>query len=142
MLYLWLKAFHIAAAATWIGGLIIAALAVTAAFRPTEASSEGDRRWLNTVRGWDRRVTSPAMMIVWGLGLTLGLQGGWFASSWLWAKLVVVVGLSALHGQLSGTLRRAAREAGQPSVAARANAAPAVVAAVAVIAVLAVTKPF
>ena len=55
---------------------------------------------------WDRRVTNPALGLVWLLGLTLAWQGGWFSAHWLWAKLVLVTVLSALHGNQSATLRR------------------------------------
>ena len=142
MAYLWLKALHVAAAETWIGGLLIAALAVAAVSTSVAPRSASERRWLDVVRRWDRRVTSSAMLVVWGLGITMAIQGGWFASPWLIAKLVVVVALSALHGMLSGTLRRATSEAGRTSPATQFHAGPSVVAAVIVIAVLAVTKPF
>lgn len=142
MLYLWLKALHVAAAAIWIGGLLIAALAVGAA-SSMEARPDGERRgWLDRVRRWDRRVTSPAMLAVWGLGLAMAIQGGWFASRWLMAKLAVVLALSALHGLLSGSLRRAAKEGGLTPHAATRNAGSATIVAVLTIAILAVTKPF
>ena len=139
-MYLWLKAVHIAAGATWAAGIVVAALAVAAA-SGAPSSPDHARGWLNVARGWDRRVTNPAMLVVFGLGITLGLQGGWFASPWLTVKLGLVVGLAALHGVLSGTLRRAARGEGGPARLARLPTAPAVIAAVAIIVILAVTKP-
>lgn len=138
MPYLWLKALHVAAAATWIGGLLVAALAV----RALGASPGDGRNWLDAVRRWDRRVTSPAMLLVWALGIAMAVQGGWFASRWLMAKLAVVLALSALHGVLSGTLRRAARDDGSATTIAGLPAGHLIVAAVGAVAVLAVTKPF
>src|SRR5690606_22616026 len=58
------------------------------------------------LRRWDRAVTAPALLLVWALGITLASVGGWYASGWLQAKLVLVVLLSGLHGILSGRLRR------------------------------------
>jgi putative membrane protein len=107
MAYLWLKALHIAAVLVWIGGLFAAAFAVTAGSKgsPDEL---GRIALLEDVRRWDQRVTSPALLIVWGAGLALAMQGAWFPAPWLIIKLAIVVLLSALHGILSGTLRRLA----------------------------------
>jgi len=51
---------------------------------------------------------NAAILLVWALGLTLALQGHWFRSVWLPAKLVIVLALSAWHGVQSGVLRRLA----------------------------------
>jgi uncharacterized membrane protein len=56
-------------------------------------------------------------------------------------KLAIVGALSALHGLLSGMLRRLGASAEQPPAALR-YAAPATILGVAVIAMLVVTKPF
>jgi putative membrane protein len=105
--YLWLKALHLAAVLVWVGGLFAAAFAIAAASMGS-ADGRGRMALLEGVRRWDQRVTSPALLIVWGAGLALALQGAWFPASWLIIKLAIVVLLSALHGVLSGTLRRLA----------------------------------
>jgi uncharacterized membrane protein len=97
---------------------------------------------IEIVRGWDRKVTTPAMLLVWALGMTMAVQAGWFSSRWLMIKLVLVFGLSALHGVQSGTLRRMARSANRSPPAHLRYAAPAILVAIAAIAVLAVVKPF
>ena len=61
---------------------------------------------IESISRWDRRVTSPTLLVVWGAGLTLALQGGWFPARWLIVKLGIVALMSALHGVLSGMLRR------------------------------------
>jgi putative membrane protein len=142
MLYLWLKAFHIAAAVTWIGGMLTASLAVANLSTGQQTPVTGAPPLLEAVRQWDRRVTSPVMLIVWGLGITMAMQGGWLSSSWLLIKLVIVVILSASHGLLSGTLRRRGRDAGRAPPAILRYAAPATIICVIIIAILAVTKPF
>ncbi len=142
MTYLWLKAFHVGAVAAWVGGMLVSAITVAALIGGRPAASPDRADLLQSVRGWDRHVTSPAMLLVWGLGLTLAYQGAWFREPWLTLKLALVLGLSALHGALSGTLRRLART--QPGAPSRllGIAPPAIVAVVALIAVLVVVKPF
>jgi len=133
--YLWLKAAHVACVLVFIGGLFAQSLAVGAGGR-------GDASTLALLSRWDGRVTVPAMLLVWLSGALLGAQGAWFGSHWLWAKLVVVVALTGLHGIQSGRLRRLRRgAAGQSSTMPLAS--PAMVASgVVVIALLVVAKPF
>lgn len=104
--YLWIKAFHVASAIVFVSGVLGVALFL-AAF-----TGEGDA-FARTLRHWDQRVTMPAMLLTWSLGLALGLMGNWFQQEWLIAKLAFVVALSAMHGVQSGRLRRMA--GGQPS---------------------------
>jgi uncharacterized integral membrane protein (TIGR00701 family) len=141
--YLWLKALHIAAVVTWIGGMLVAAVSIAAV---TEARGQQEiairSALLERVRRWDRRVTSPAMLLVWILGLTLALTGGWFPQVWLLAKLTLVLLLSALHGVLSGRLRRLAHSQEPAPPALLRHAGAAVVIATFVIVAIAVTKPF
>jgi uncharacterized membrane protein len=139
--YLWLKALHIAAAMTWTSGIVVAGLAVAGPPARADGPAAQDTRVLDAIRRWDRRVTLPAMLLTWTLGLTMAMQAGWFASRWLMIKLVVVATLAALHAVLSGRLRRLDPDAG-PGPAALLYAAPATILGVVLIAILAVTKPF
>lgn len=139
--YLWLKTLHIAAVVTWIGGLLVTGVTVTA-FSASQTGAPGNSAVLDTVRRSDRRVTSPAMLLVWGLGLTLAFQGGWFAAPWLMLKLALVVLLSALHGLFSGTWRRLARADGSSLPSWLRYAPPMIVACVLAIVILVVIKPF
>jgi protoporphyrinogen IX oxidase len=99
--YPWLKALHVAAAMAFAGGVLAVAIVL--------AANEPSRAVIDQVRRWDSWVTTPAMLLVWGLGLSLALTGQWFAHAWLQAKLVLVVALSGLHGVQSGRLRRLAK---------------------------------
>ena len=95
------------------------------------------------VRGlhdWHRLVTTPAMVVVWALGLGLALWGGWFPFWWLQAKLVLVLALSALHGVQSGALRRLAGGAALRPGRMRYGGAV-VVGLVTAVAILVVIKP-
>jgi putative membrane protein len=140
-LYLWLKAFHIAAATIWISGLLVADLAVASHLACAGIAAAEDRCLLAMVRRWDRRVALPAMLLAWALGIAMAMQAGWFSSRWLMIKLTVVGALAALHGVLSGTLRRLDRGAGRPA-AILLYAAPATILGIVMIAILVVTKPF
>jgi len=123
---------------TWTSGIVIAALAVASRAAHADGAATQDARWLDPIRRWDRRVTLPAMLVVFALGLTMAMQAGWFPSPWLMTKLAIV---AALHGALSGRLRRLDQEAGS-GPAALLYAAPATILGVVLIAILAVTKPF
>lgn len=106
MTYLWLKALHVASVLIWVGGLFTQSIMLAALSRTGVEPST--RPWIASIRRWDSRVTLPAMLLTWGIGIALGLLSGSFRTGWLSAKLVFVVALSGLHGMQSGMLRRAA----------------------------------
>jgi putative membrane protein len=140
--YLWLKAFHVAAVIGWIGGMSVSSLFISMLVVSSRPLAAGESRMIEIVRAWDRKVTTPAMLLAWALGMTMAVQAGWFSSRWLMVKLVLVFGLSALHGVQSGTLRRMARGANRSPPAFPRYAASAILMAIVAIAVLAVIKPF
>jgi protoporphyrinogen IX oxidase len=139
--YLWLKAFHVAAVIGWIGGMLVSSLFIVhvTSSRPLAA---GESRMIEIVRAWDWKVTTPAMLLAWALGMTMAVEAEWFSSRWLMVKLVLVFGLSALHGVQSGMLQRMARSANRSPPAFLRYSAPAILMAIAAIAALAVVKPF
>ncbi len=113
MTYLWLKALHLAAVISWAGGLLMLSVLLGFMARQPLPLGAGARPLLAAVQRWDRWVTNPALGLVWLLGLTLAWRGGWIGAHWssaywLWAKLVLVTVLSALHGNQTATLRRMA----------------------------------
>ena len=132
--YPWLKAFHVAAALTFVGGVL--SVSVLLAILPTEPAIASPVA--RGVRRWDQVVTTPAMLLVWTLGLLLATSGHWFAETWLQIKFAFVLVLSGLHGLQSGRLRRLA--AG--STVRPLQTAPVVLACAIVIALIAVAKPF
>ncbi len=137
MFYLFLKAFHLAAVLTWAGGMLALALALTAS---GHSGGAGAQPLLNAIHRWDRRVTTPALGLVWLLGIALVVMGGWYSAPWFWGKLVIVTALSALHGNQSAGLRRwLAGEATQPPAARWAPAFT--VLAITAIALLVILKP-
>lgn len=143
MLYLAIKTFHIVAIIVWIGGMLAVSL-LLASMQPSSGPFLfPENRLLMIAHRWDRRVTTPAMLSAWALGLSMSMLGHWFAAAWLSTKLVVVLALSALHGIQFGTLRRLATGGSRrkPGGALR-FAASGIVISVAVIVALVLYKPF
>ena len=141
---LWIKALHIAAIVTWVSGLLLLALLTRVLATAPAPSLPQERRLMAAVGRWDRTVTSPAMVLAWVLGISLAVHGGWFTSSWLAIKLVLVMSLSALHGVLAGRLRRmrGASASRQPTSLVLRYASGFTLLSTAAIACLVVIKPF
>jgi uncharacterized membrane protein len=127
-----LQALHVAAMATWLGGTgAVAALAGGA-----DAGRAGALRRVAV------RVLSPAMLVTLALGIWLAVSGGWFREPWLHAKLVLVLGLTGLHGVISGRLRRLSNGETGAFPAGWSSWVPAAIAlSVAAIAWLVIAKP-
>jgi putative membrane protein len=100
MMYLWIKAFHIIAVISWMAGMLYLPrlFVYHAGVKPGSEQSE-------TFKVMERRllkaIINPAMIATWLLGLAMiWLMGkdALLASTWLHAKLVLVIAMSALHG--------------------------------------------
>jgi putative membrane protein len=104
-MYEWIKAFHIIAVIAWMAGMLYLPrlFVYHCAAEPGSVQSE-------TFKAMERRllraIINPAMIATWVFGLWLAWLGpdsryGWFASGWLWAKIILVLALSAVHGLLA-----------------------------------------
>jgi protoporphyrinogen IX oxidase len=98
-MYEWLKAFHVIAIIAWMAGMLyLPRLFVY------HCEAEPGSRQSETFKVMERRllkaIINPAMIVSWGLGLWLAWTGGWYASYWLQAKVVLALLLSVLHGFL------------------------------------------
>ena len=96
-MYVWLKAFHVIAIIAWMAGtLYLPRLFVY------HCEAEPGSKQSETFKVMERRllhaIITPAMIASWALGLWLAWTGGSYVAGWLQAKVVLVVGLSALHG--------------------------------------------
>jgi putative membrane protein len=113
-LYPWLKALHVVAIIAWMAGMLYLPrlFVYHCAAEPGSVQSETfkimERRLL-------RAIINPAMVASWGLGLWLAWDGGWFRFGWLQTKLVLVVGLSGVHGLLVRWVRDFAADQNQHS---------------------------
>jgi len=99
MIYPIIKALHLVFVVLFAGGLLAGAWQLASA-----PSASADT--LRIPPQWHRRVTTVAMFGAWSFGLMLAEVGHWFPAPWLIIKLALVLALSALHGVLSGRLRR------------------------------------
>ena len=101
-MYEWIKAFHIIAVIAWMAGMLylprlfVYHCAAEKGSVQSETFKVMERRLL-------RGIINPAMIAAIALGLWLAWLGpdsryGWFASGWLWAKIALVLALSAMHG--------------------------------------------
>ena len=104
-MYEWIKAFHIIAVIAWMAGMLylprlfVYHCAAEQGSVQSETFKVMERRLL-------RAIINPAMVATWVFGLWLAWLGpdsryGWFASGWLWAKIGLVLALSAVHGLLA-----------------------------------------
>lgn len=98
--YLWLKALHIIAVIAWMAGLLyLPRLFVY------HCEAEPGSKQSETFKVMERRllkaIINPAMIVTWLAGLYLAWRGHWFSSTWLHAKLALVIILSGVHGFFS-----------------------------------------
>lgn len=133
---------HVTADIVFIAGLLAAALLLAALSTHDTTQLAREHRLVAAMRRLHRAVTTPALVIAWACGVWLALQAGWFHSGWLHAKLALVLALSALHGVLSGALRRASADAPVPPGRAWRAVPLLAIAAIVAIAGLALLKPF
>jgi protoporphyrinogen IX oxidase len=99
-LYPWLKALHVMAVISWMAGMLyLPRLFVY------HCGAEKGSRQSETFKVMERRllrgITNPAMVVSWALGLWMAYDGGWMSAPWLHMKLLLVLGLSAVHGMLA-----------------------------------------
>jgi putative membrane protein len=103
-MYEWLKAFHVIAIIAWMAGMLylprlfVYHCVAEVGSKQSETFKVMERRLLTAIM-------TPALLVSWVLGLWLAWWGGWYASGWLQAKVVLVLMLSGLHGFFLGCAR-------------------------------------
>ena len=139
--YAWIKAAHIIFVIFWIAGLFLLPRYYVYHQEAVPGSDE-ERRWVERERKLRNIIISPAMVLVWVLGLVLVYITGAWAQGWFHAKFALVIALSGYHGWMVGYGKKLAR--GQRPVSGRAlrmmNEIPGIAAVLIVI--LVVVKPF
>lgn len=99
-LYDWLKAGHVIALIAWMAAMLY--LPRLFVYHASLAAGPESRSQSETFKVMERRllkaIMTPAMIATWGLGVSLALMSGYYASPWLQAKFALVVAMSALHG--------------------------------------------
>jgi protoporphyrinogen IX oxidase len=107
--YLALKVVHILAVISWMAGMLyLPRLFVYHAESGPESPQA--KTFIVMERRLMRVIMLPALIVTWATGLTLAVQGGYIGAGWFHGKLLLVIGLTALHGYL-GRLRKSLAEA-------------------------------
>ena len=139
--YPWVKAAHVTFVIFWIAGLLLLPRFYVYHHETTPGSAE-DRAWIERERRTRNIILTPAMIVVWVLGLMLAFNIAAFDQGWFQAKLALVIALSAYQGWLGTYGKRLA--AGKRTPDNRAlrimNEVPGIAAAV--IVVLVIVRPF
>ena len=145
--YDWVKAAHLIFVIFWMAGLfalpryLVYHQEALAGGRSDEATT-----WIEREGKLRRIILTPAMIVVWVLGLSLalnlGLADGAPGLGWLHLKLLLVLLLTGYHGWTVGYAKKLA--AGKPTLTGKQlrmlNEIPAL--AVTLIVVLVIVKPF
>jgi putative membrane protein len=141
MTYAWIKAGHVIFVIFWIAGLFMLPRFYVYHQEAAPGSIE-EQKWIERERKLRRIIITPAMLLVWTLGLTMAWLNHFWGFGWFQAKLALVVALSIYHGWMVGYGRKLAR--GQRPVSGKAlrlmNEVPGL--AVVLIVVLVIVKPF
>ncbi|QIK96966.1 CopD family protein [Sphingomonas sp. HDW15A] len=139
--YLWVKAAHLTFVIFWMAGLFLLPRFYVYHHATTPGSAE-DRQWIEREDRARTIILTPAMLIVWVLGLILAVHLDAFHQGWFVAKLALVVGLTGYQGWMSAYGRKLAN--GMRPLENRTlrimNEIPGIAAAV--IVVLVIVRPF
>jgi putative membrane protein len=140
-IYYWLKAGHIVFVIFWMAGLFMLPR-LFVYHQECDPDSPENAKWIEREAKLLKIILMPSIGVVWLFGLALAFAGGAWGQGWFYAKLALVLGLSAYHGYLSGYARKLAM--GERALSGKQlrllNEVPGV--AVALIVVLVVIKPF
>ena len=96
-MYVWIKALHIIAVISWMAGMLylprlfVYHCEAEVGSKQSETFKVMERRLL-------RMIINPAMIVTWLAGPYLAWSGSWFSSGWLYAKLLLALILSGVHG--------------------------------------------
>lgn len=107
-IYLFLKSGHVIFMVFWLAGLFMLPRQCIYML-DHEPGSAGEAKWAERMGKLRKIILTPAMIIVWVLGLSMAYSGGWFASGWLHAKLTLVLAMTVYHGWLVGQTKKMAR---------------------------------
>jgi putative membrane protein len=139
--YPWVKAAHVTFVIFWMAGLFLLPRFYVY-HQDTTVGSPEDRAWIEREARIRSIILTPAMILVWILGLMLAFDVGAWSMGWFHAKFVLVVALSVYQGWLGAYGRKLAN--GQRSLSGKAvrmiNEIPGIAAAL--IVVLVIVRPF
>ena len=139
--YPWVKAAHVTFVIFWIAGLFLLPRFYVY-HQETSVGSPEDRAWIDRESRINSIILTPAMIVVWILGLMLAFHVDAWSQAWFHAKLALVIALSAYQGWLGAYGKKLAR--GERPLSGKAvrilNEVPGI--AIALIVVLVIVRPF
>ena len=139
--YPWVKAAHVTFVIFWMAGLFLLPRFYVYHQEATVGSPE-DRAWIEREARVRSIILTPAMVVVWILGLMLAFDVDAWSQGWFHAKLALVIALSAYQAWLGVYGKKLAR--GERPLSGRAvrmiNEIPGIAAAI--IVVLVIVRPF
>jgi len=139
--YPWVKAAHVTFVIFWMAGLFLLPRFYVY-HQETAVGSPEDRAWIERESRVRSIILTPAMILVWVLGLMLAFQIDAFSQGWFHAKLALVIALSGYQGWLGAYGKKLAN--GQRPLSGKAvrllNEIPGIAAAI--IVVLVIVRPF
>jgi protoporphyrinogen IX oxidase len=139
--YPWVKAAHVTFVIFWMAGLFLLPRFYVY-HQETVVGSPEDRAWIERESRVRSIILTPAMIVVWVLGLMLALDIDAFHQGWFMAKFACVIALSGYQGWLGAYGKKLANgERPLSGKAVRAiNEIPGIAAAI--IVVLVIVRPF
>ena len=139
--YPWVKAAHVTFVIFWMAGLFLLPRFYVYHQEMAVGSPE-DRAWIEREARIRSIILTPAMVLVWALGLMLAFHIGAWSMGWFHAKFALVVALTGYQGWLGAYGRKLAN--GQRSLSGKTvrtlNEVPGIAAAI--IVVLVIVRPF
>ena len=143
--YLWVKAAHVIFVIFWMAGMFMLPRYLVYHQEAQPGSAEA-QAWVDRETKLRNIILTPAMALVWVLGISLAVNAGLFSGQgglgWLHAKFVLVLILSGYHGWAVGYAKKLA--AGKPTLTGKQlrmlNEIPAIL--VAFIVLLVIVRPF
>lgn len=139
--YPWVKAAHVTFVIFWVAGLFLLPRFYVYHHATAPGSAE-DRAWIDREGRTRSIILTPAMLIVWVLGLALALNIGAFSQGWFHGKLLLVILLTGYQGWTTAYGRKLAKGARplENRTLRIMNEIPGI--ATAIIVVLVIVKPF
>lgn len=139
--YLWVKAAHVTFVIFWLAGLFLLPRFYVY-HHETPAGSPEDRAWIERESRVRSIILTPAMIVVWILGLMLAFNIDAWHQGWFMAKFALVILLTGYQGWLGYYGRKLAQ--GERPLSNKAvrliNEIPGI--ATAIIVVLVIVRPF
>lgn len=139
--YPWVKAAHVTFVIFWMAGLFLLPRFYVY-HQETAVGSPEDRAWIEREARVRSIILSPAMVVVWILGLMLATDLDIWGEHWFQAKLLFVIALSGYQGWLVSYGKKLA--GGQRPLSGKVvraiNEIPGIAAAI--IVVLVIVRPF